>query len=186
MEEMATVDGNVDENESDVDGSSVHQLVFLLSVHAPLIKRYDMVSGDFVTIGEKGEYGRVDPESGAEYRALGGTDHRYNKDYKIGSSYPKTLFVYGSDGKGNMVSHEALEARLRDNGEWSDGFHRIRMPKGSEGGELTWYNGFQMKPPERAPYSVDVVATRLKKKFDEDNVLHFGGNTVEVFFPDCE
>lgn len=166
------------------DTDSLYRFVFLLSTHAPLFKRYSMGSNSFEQLGEKGKYGRVDPEDGAMFRALGGTDHRYNKDYKVGSSYPETLFVYGSDGEANTVSHEVLEAGLREHGQWKDAFsRRVRIPNGTEYGEWTWWNGFQVAPPERAPSSMSRFVSRLETVFGEDNVLHFGGNTVEVYVP---
>lgn len=162
---------------------NVSKLVFLFSVHAPLLKRYNMGSDGFESVGEKSEYGRCDPSSGAEYRALGGTDHRYNKDYKIGPSYGETMFVYGADEKNNAVSHEVLEGALKERGEWTDAFAPIIMPNGSKYGEWTWWNGFQVRPPERCPSSISRVVSQLENEYGEDRVLYLGGNSVEVYFP---
>lgn len=188
MSATETNDNGTDESgkntPENTDTGSLYRFVFLFSVHAPMLKRYSMQSNSFEELGDESQYGRVDPETGAMFRALGGTDHRYNKDYKIGPSYGETLFVYGSDGEANTVSHEVIEAALREHDEWTDAFsRRVKIPNGSEGGQWTWWNGFQVTPPERAPSSVKRMVTRLENKFGEDNVLHFGGNSIEVYVP---
>lgn len=156
----------------------LYRIVHIESTHAPLRRRY--MGGEFTNVGKEGEYARIDPETGAEFRALGGSDHRYNKDYQVGGSYPETVFVYGADGEGNSVDHEALEAALREHGLWSDALKRVILPKGTEHGKATWWYGFQFRPPNRAPNSMKRLAERLERRMGEDAVMHLGKN-VELY-----
>jgi len=152
--------------------ATLSRLAYAHATHAPLHERY-MPSGDFEAVGEPGEYGPIDPETGAEYRALGGLKHRYNRDYKVGSSYPKTVFIHAEDQTGESLSHEALEAGLRDRGLWSDALTPVLLPKGIEEGRATWYSGYQFRPPGRAP-SLRIVERQLERVFDDADIYHQG------------
>lgn len=147
------------------------------STHAPLFKRY-MGDKGFVEVGEESMYGRVDPETGAEYRALGGDDHRYSKDYKVGSSYPPATFVYASEG-GDALTHDELEEKLKEEDLWSDALEPVILPKGYEYGEVTWWYGFQFKPVERGP-SMDRVAGQLERRVETTDLISQTRSVVEA------
>jgi hypothetical protein len=152
--------------------ATLSRLAYAHTTHAPLHERY-MPSGNFEAVGEPGEYAPIDPETVAEYRALGGLEHHYNRDYKVGSSYPKTVFVYAEDTAGESFSHDALEAGLRDRSLWSDALTPVLLPKGIEGGRATWYSAFQFRPPERAP-SLRRVKCQLNHVFDNVEIYNQG------------
>lgn len=152
--------------------ASLSRLAYMRATHAPLHERY-MPSGDFEAVGEPGEYGPIEPETGAEYRALGGLDHRYNRDFKVGSSYPKTVFIKAENASGDSLSNDTLEAGLREHGLWSDALKPVLLPKGLEGGRATWYAAFQFRPPERAP-RLDSVERQLERVFDDADIYHKG------------
>lgn len=166
----------------------VVQITHWLSTHAPLRKRY--VDGQYRSVGESSEYGRIDPASGGRFTALQRSEpHTYLKDYKVGPSYGATLFVAGTDGEDNTVSHDALEAALKEVGLWSDGFERVVIPKGMDYGEPTWYNGFKMAPPSRAPSRVGALASKVESAVGSGNTLTNGaGNhgVVEAWVDDPE
>jgi hypothetical protein len=161
-----------DDADSTAPFATLSRLAYAHVAHAPLHERY-MPSGDFEAVGEPGEYGPIDSETGAEYRAFGGLDHQYNRDYKVGSSYPKTVFVYAEDTAGESLSHTALEAGLRDRGLWSDALTPVLLPKGIEEGRATWYSAFQFRPPERAP-RLCRVKRQLDRVFDDAEIYHEG------------
>lgn len=135
------------------------QLTFHKSTHAPLYERY-MPSGEFEEVGEEGQYGPVDPETGAELKALGGKDHRYNRDYKVGSSYPKCGFFSGRHGE-ESLTHDELEAVLRHHGLWADCLHKVMWPHMLKHGEALWMYGFQFKPVDRTPRT-----RRMEERFE--------------------
>lgn len=153
------------------------KLSYKRSTHAPMFKRY--MHGEFQEVGEKSTYGRVDPETGAEYRALGGSDHKYNKDYKIGGSYDETVFITASGPDGDSLSHEELRHALADSGLWSDALTKVILPKAIEHGTPTWWYGYQFRPPNRAP-RLDRVENQLERLVDGEEVYALG-NVVEVF-----
>lgn len=157
---------------------TVSRIVYTRSKHGKLQQRY--MNGEYRTVGEEGEYGRVDPDTNAEYVALVGPDNRYNRDYKIGGAYPETVFVYGADG-GNAVTHEILEEYLRENGLWSDALTPVMFPKGNERGEYTWWYAFQYRPPERAPSTTSRIVSQVEKV--SDNVWE-QGSVVEAYVTD--
>ncbi len=175
-------------NQTETD-SELYRLVYLQSTHAPLFERY--WQGEYHDVGEAGEYGPVDPETGAEYRALGGAKHRYNKDYRTGSSYPETVFVYGATGTADTVTHDELESALREHDLWTDAYTEVIIPNGMKYGEPTWWNAFQIRPPERAPL-MSRLTRKLENKFDntddgerevgDSSVLAFERN-IEVYLP---
>lgn len=161
-----------DDTDSTAPFTTLSRLAYTHVTHAPLHERY-MPSGNFKAVGEPGEYGPIDPETGAEYRALGGPNHQYNRDYKVGSSYPKTVFVYAEDTAGESLSHNALEAGLDVRSLWSDALTPVLLPKNIEGGQATWYSAFQFRPPERAP-SLRRVKRQLDRVFDDAEIYHEG------------
>lgn len=148
------------------------RLSYVRSTHAPLYERY-MPSGDFEAVGLPGEYGPIDPETDAEYRALGGLDHTYNRDYKVGNSYPETVFIRAEDVSNNSLSHDVLEAGLRNHDLWSDALVRVLLPKGIESGTATWYAAFQFRPPERAP-RLQRVEHQLERVLDDPDIYQEG------------
>lgn len=141
-----------------------------------------MPSGEFVPPGETGDTDlpwRIHPETGAEYHALGGTDHKYNKDYKVGSSYPATVFVKAKGDGGQSLSHRDVEDLLgRHPLEYASPEHTtdVLLPKGIEqterGGprEATWWQALQFRPPGRAP-SLRKVAERAEEILGEESVF---------------
>lgn len=163
---------------------TVHELTVKLSTHAPLTHRY--MNGDFQKVGESGEYGRVDPETDAQYTALGGDDHKYNKDYKIGASYPRNQFVYGKDAEGNSVPHEQVQAAMEAIGLWNDDqFSRVILPKGNnEYGEPTWYYGFKTSPVDHAPQTVSRMVEGVERLVDDSDRVMALGNAVKVYYPE--
>lgn len=160
--------------------SAVAILGYELATHAPLIKRY-MVGTGFVDVGDDPEPGkpwRLDPETGAEIHAIQLSEpHTYLTDYKVGSSYDATVFVFGLKEGNDPVDHDTLEAFLREHGLWSDALNPVVVPDGAGAwtvdGTLGWRAGFQYRPPERKPYSLDRVADNVRKEFglDEHAVL---------------
>ncbi len=164
--------------DGDEEATEAYRLVHLMAKHAPLLERY--MHGDYQAVGEEGEYGRVDPDTGAEYRVLVGDDNSYNRDYKVAGVYPKTMFVYGADAKGNAVDHDATKEALIENDLWMDAFTPVILPKGVEHGEVTWWYGFQVRPPGCAPPSMKRYAERVERRIGEDNVFHLH-ETVEAY-----
>lgn len=149
------------------------RVIYHNSTHAPLYKRYVSYEG-FVEVGVDGKYGPVDPETGAEYKALGGSDHSYNVDYKVGSSYPKCVFVYGARGHDESLTHDELESLLERHGLWSDALTPVLLPKTLEEGEPTWWEAFQFKPVERSP-RIDRVTDQLKERTDLPSDVYRSG-----------
>ena len=161
-----------DDADSTAPFATLSRLAYAHVTHAPLHECYTP-SGNFEAVGEPGAYGPIDPETGAAYRALGGFDHQYNRDYKVGGSYPKTVFVYAEDAAGGSLPHDVLKAGLRDRGLWSDALTPVLLPKGIEGSQATWYAAFQFRPPERAP-SLRRVERQLERVFDDAEIYHQG------------
>lgn len=153
-------------------------VIYSHSTHAPLYKRYALQTGDFEEVGVEGHYGPVHPETGAEYKALGGSDHRYSTDYKVGASYPKCTFIQGIHG-GESLSHDQLRAVLEHHNLWRECLTEVILPRGEEHGELTWYYAYQFKPVERSP-RLDALTRRLERRAEhEDYVVHHR-ETVEA------
>ncbi|WP_049984725.1 hypothetical protein [Halobellus rufus] len=159
-----------DDTDSAAPFTTLSRLAYAHVTHSPLHERY-MPSGNFEAVGEPGEFGPIDPKTGAEYHALGGLNHQYNRDYKVGSSYPKTVFVYAEDASGESLSHNTLEAILDDRNLWSDALTPVLLPKGIEEDQATWYSAFQFRPPERAP-SLRRVKRQLNRVFDDAEIYH--------------
>lgn len=132
------------------DVPALRRLTYLTSTHAPLYRRY--VDGEHVEVGEPGEYGPVDPDTGARLLALGGTDHEYSRDYTVGSSYPENGFIFGELPDGTSPDHDQLEAFLRDAGLWDeDALEPVLTPTTDADGRAVWDYGFKFTPIERAP-----------------------------------
>lgn len=167
--------------------AAVGVLSYLLATHAPLMERY-MAGTGYVEIGDDpapGKPWRLDPETGAEIHAIQRDGpHTYLTDYKVGSSYPATVFVFGlKDGDG-AASHEELENFLRDHDLWSDALNPVVVPDGgpwSTDGSMGWKPGFQYRPPSRKPYSLSSVAENLREKFDLDTHELLGGDLNRGF-----
>jgi hypothetical protein len=91
-----------------------------------------------------GEYGPVDPATGARYKCLGEDtgDRRgisHSADHKPGAFYPPMPFLSGDDTEGEPLGFEALEAIAADVlGGTTRGYVRVLLPRGMEGGRLTW------------------------------------------------
>lgn len=172
MTRTANSDSTESSTATSTPSDRLSRLSYVRSTHAPLLKRY-MPTGDFEAVGTTSQYGPVDPETGAEYRALGGLNHRYNRDYKVGSSYPETVFIRAEDATGESFSHDAFEAGLRDHNLWSDALVSILLPKSFESGTATWYTAFQFRPPERAP-RLDRVERQLERVLNEPEIYRNG------------
>lgn len=146
--------------------------------HAPLFRRY--IDGEFREVGEPPEAGkpwRIHAATDAEIHALQhGEPHTYLTDYKVGSSYPATTFVFGMDGASNMVGHDELERFMREHGLWSDALNPVATPTTTA---ERWHFGFQFRPPERAPYNLTSVESRLASLGMETTHL---GSSVEGWF----
>lgn len=164
------------------------QLTFHNSTHAPLIKRY-MPSGEFEFVGETESHSmdapRFDPETDAELKALGGTDHQYNRDYKVGGSYKKCGFFSGRYA-GESLTHDQLEAVLQWADCWKDFLTPVMWPNTLDGREATWYYGFQIKPVERTP-RVKKVAERFEELAEDPEFVYQNPSTLveaELTVPD--
>lgn len=153
-------------------------LTFHNTTHASLFKRYRSPDDGFVEVGESGRHGPIDPETGAEYRAFGGADHRYNRDYEVGSSYPKCGFFTAVDGD-ESLSHDELEAFLKGYNLWMDDLEPAIIPRGMRGGEWTWYYGFQFTPVERTP-RMKRMTEKLERKVGDDDMVFASATTIEV------
>lgn len=153
-------------------------VTYVKSTHAPLFERY-MPNGQFESVGDEGMYGPIDPETGAEYKALGGLDHKYNRDYKVGSSYPKATFVYADGPSGESLTHEELSGLLKEHGLYSDALSRVRLPKGLEHGTATWWEGYIFRPVERGP-RIDRVERQLERVVDDEALVYSTGTVVEA------
>lgn len=142
------------------------QLAYEKSTHAPVRKQYR--GGVFETVGDGPEPGkpwRIDPETGAEIHALGGPNHRYSTDEKVGSSYPATTFIFADGADGEPLNHEELEEFLRENDLWRDALAPVMVTQSVTGGPHL-KPGLQFRPPDQQPYSLDKVAERIEEKFD--------------------
>lgn len=149
------------------------------STHAPLHKRFMGRERGFELVGEDARSCRVDPETGAEYWALGGPDHRYNRDYEIGPSYPETVFFTATGPGGESLSHDELSDLLDAVGFGGRSTTEVLVPKGYEP-EPTWYQGFMVRPPEMAPRLAHVERLLSGKASD----IHNTGHVVEAHFWD--
>lgn len=150
------------------------------STHAPVFERY--LRGSFETIGdppERGKPWRQDPETGAEIHALGGPDHQYSTDNEVGSSYPETTFFFGK-GPDGTLSHDDLEAALRELGLWSDALNPIAVPRTADDGSVAYRYGFQFRPPERQPYSLDGIKDTLREWGDDVITGRNGVNAINT------
>lgn len=147
------------------------------STHAPLLKRFMDRERGFEPVGDDARSCRVDPETGAEYRALGGPNHRYNRDYKIGPSYPDTVFFTAVGPDGSSLTHDELADLLDVVGFGDRSTTEVLIPKGYEP-EPTWYQGFMVRPPEMAPRLEH--AERLLSGTTSD--VHNTGHVVEAHF----
>jgi len=148
------------------------------STHAALHKLYDPRVGRHVLVGRPAQYGPVD-DRGAEYKSLGGPDHRYSKDHEVGLSYNDTVFVYGDNEEGEPLSHDQLEAFLVKAGYSPQSVERVVLHRGTaRGGIPTWMDALQFVPPERAPFRLDwggADAERsLKARFPQAEVMRYG------------
>lgn len=150
---------------------------YVQSKHAVLEERY-MPNGSFeAPSDERGEYGPIDPETGAEYRALIRPDNSYSTDWEVGPAYPETTFI----SSGSDVSHDELETFLRDNDLWSTALQPVMLPRGFEEGEAAYQNAFQFRPPERAPYSLDSIEQSIRSKsLHAEGTIYHHGNVLEV------
>lgn len=152
------------------------------STHAPLFELY-MGDDGYEPPGEPGEYGPVDPDTGAEYKALGGPDHRYNRDYKVGSSYPETGFFTATDGEEESLSHDELESLLKTVGLNQYRTKRVIIPKGYVNGRPTWLNGIMVSPPDQARYLIGRAEKALKRAVeDPDRDVYVTRSVVEASF----
>lgn len=154
------------------------------STHAPLLERYMGPDEGHVKVGEPEHESvdgpRIDSETGAEYRALGGKDHRYSTEYKIGASYPKNVFITATGGEGESLTHDELEAALRERDLWrEDHLRSVLLPKGYEYGTPTWYYGFMFTPVERAP-RMDRVEDQLTRRAQHRDLVYATGPVVEA------
>lgn len=149
------------------------------ATHAPLYERY-MPDGEFHEVGEAGMYGPVHPETGAEFRALG-SNHKYSTDYEVGASYPPCVFVTARDG-GDSLTHDELESLLRYHELWSDALTPVLLPKALEGGEATWWYGFQFKPVERSP-RLSRVCDQLEDRAEHPDYVSHTRSVVEGQLP---
>lgn len=154
-------------------------LRYTKSTHAPLYKRFVSREKGFVEIGEEGMYGPIDPETGAEYKGLGGNDHRYNRDYKVGSSYPLCGFLFATDGESISLDHDELEAYLKKHDLWADCLERVIVPSGTVHGQITWDYGFQFTPVERSP-RVERMTERLKRLAESPELVYSTPHSVEA------
>lgn len=156
-------------------------LVVKMSTHAPLMKRYMGPDRGYEAVGEDARTARIDPDTGAEYRALGGVDpaHRYNKDNKIGPSYPKTGFFTASDAEGEPLDHDALDELVGAVGLGQYPTAEVILPRGYDRGTPTWDHGLMVRPPGRATYLLRSAKRLLEERADG---FYANGNVVEAFF----
>ena len=152
------------------------------SKHAPLFERY-MPSGGYEPVGEEGEYGRIDPQTDEQYTALVGRDNSYSRDYKIGAAYPPTVFVQGVGPEDVSLTHNELGERMQQLGIWSNNYKPVRIPRGFEYGEATWYEGFKYSPINMKP-RLDRLAAKLEQRAEVTDV-HRTQSSVEAWSPEA-
>lgn len=157
-------------------------LTFHNTTHAPLFKRYKSPDAGFVEVGDDGRHGPIDPETGAEYKAFGGSNHRYNRDYKVGSSYPKCGFFTAVESD-KSLRHNELESFLKGHDLWMDDLESVMVPRENNAGEWTWFYGFQFTPVERTP-RIDRMHDKLESRVESDDLLYSSANIVEVSLED--
>jgi hypothetical protein len=110
--------------------------------HAYIHRMYS--GGDFVEVGDQGEYGRVDPDTGYPFKAIADRDdHCYSTDFKVSSSYPKTGFYLGE----GQYTHDDIKSALKAHNLFSN---NILNPVIVCYGPRSRIPAFQYSPPERA------------------------------------
>lgn len=167
------------------DNTTIDLLTYHYTTHAPLLERY-MPGGHFEQPGEAPDYHdfpRIDPYTGAEYKAFGGRDHKYSTDYKVGSSYPQCGFITAKSWDDGSPDHDALEAFLKEHDLWDDCLEPVVVPDHIKGGEALWFYGYQFTPVERSPRPSRFVS--MVEGIDGVE-YHHSGPIVEVFWPDDE
>lgn len=117
------------------------QLILQEAPHAPLYACYQPCSKRKVKVGRPGKYGPEDPDTGAQYKALG--EERQggvfaSRDYDCSAFYPPTTFLSGRGERGSeMLPFEKLEAMKKVFWDTSSGW--VLLPWGHDRqGQLEW------------------------------------------------